>query len=118
MGGLFAGTPFERPVTCAVCDKPLADCRCPRAADGKVTLPKDQPARVSRERRGGGKLVTLISGLDPAATDCKALLADLKKQLACGGAVADGKVELQGDHRDRVVAMLRERGYPAKAAGG
>ncbi len=117
MPGLFAGTPLERPVTCERCTLPLDACRCPRAADGRVLLPKDQPARVRREKRAG-KTVTVIAGLDPSATDLPAMLATLKKQLATGGTVSAGAIELQGDHRERILAHLLALGYPAKAAGG
>jgi translation initiation factor 1 len=118
MSGLFDGTPLERPVTCAVCDKLLVECVCPRDASGAVRLPKDQPVRVGRETRRKGKTVTVIAGLDPVASDLKALLAKLKSACAAGGAIDDGKIEVQGDHRDRVVAILRDLGYPAKLSGG
>jgi translation initiation factor 1 len=117
MPGLFAGTPLERPVTCERCEKPLPECHCPRDAAGHIVLPRDQQARVRREKRAG-KVVTVIAGLDPVASDLPALLKSLKSTLAAGGTLAGGEVELQGDHRDRIVAMLREMGYPAKSAGG
>ena len=117
MPGLFAGTPLERPVTCERCNLPLAACRCPRAADGRILLPRDQPARVRREKRSG-KTITVIAGLDPAATDLPALLATLKKLLATGGTVTNDTLELQGDHRDRILERLISLGYSAKAAGG
>lgn len=118
MGGLFAGTPLERPVTCEACEKPLDRCVCPRSAAGGVLPPKDQPARVRRERRSGGKTVTVIDGLDPVASDLPALLRMLKTACAAGGGVVGASIEVQGDHRDRIVQLLRDRGYPAKAAGG
>lgn len=117
MGGLFAGTPLERPVTCERCELPLERCRCPRNAAGRIVLPAEQPARVRREKRRG-KLVTVIDGLDPEASDLGGLLKQLRSKLATGGTVAAGMIELQGDHRDRVVEFLRGLGYPAKAAGG
>lgn len=118
MPGLFDGTPFERPVTCECCGQPRKHCKCPRGVDGQVVLPKDQPARVSRERRGGGKMVTLISGLDCKATDLAALLKQFKAQFGAGGTIDDDRIELQGDHRDKLVEILRQMGYPAKASGG
>lgn len=140
MPGLFDGTPLQRPITCERCEKPLAECRCPRDANGAIRLPKDQPVRVRRETGGrGGKTVTVIAGLDPVATDMAGLLKELKAALGTGGTVkqaevrptahpARGKagapqadaptIELQGDHRDRALEILRARGYPAKAVGG
>jgi translation initiation factor 1 len=118
MPGLFAGTPLERPVTCDVCGKTLAECRCPRNAAGRVVLPSDQDARVRRERRSSGKTVTVIAGLDPVATDLAGLLKQLKSSCAAGGGVSEGCIEIQGDHRDRIVELLRKLGYKAKPAGG
>ncbi|MBX3363990.1 MAG: translation initiation factor [Phycisphaeraceae bacterium] len=122
--GLFDGTPLQRPVTCERCGKPLTAsaevCLCPRNAAGRVTLPKDQPARVRREKRRG-KWTTVLTGLDPQATDLDSLCATLKARFAAGGTVQRGEepsIELQGDHRDRVIDHLKSLGYPAKAAGG
>lgn len=114
--GLFDGTPLERPVTCGRCGKPLAECDCPRNAAGDVTLAKDQPARVGREKRRG-KWTTVVIGLDPNATDLSAMLKGFKTSLGVGGTVRDDGFELQGDVRDRIVKELRDKGYPAKAAG-
>jgi translation initiation factor 1 len=118
MPGLFAGTPLERPVTCERCERPLAECTCPRDAAGQVLLPRDQAARVSREKRSGGKVVTVVTGLDSSATDMSALLKALRSACAAGGTVSEGRIELQGDHRDKVLAILKGKGYPAKLAGG
>jgi len=121
MAGLFDGTSLERPVTCERCERPLDECECPRDASGEILLPRDQPARVQREKRRG-KQVTVISGLDPEATDLRALLKDLRGRLGAGGTIAgdgaDAVIEVQGDHADRLVALLKERGYPAKRSGG
>jgi len=118
MAGFFAGTPSERPVTSDRCGQSLKMCKCPRAADGRVMLPKAQPARVSRERRGGGKMVSVITGLDPRATDRPATLKQFKAQFGAGGTISEGRIELQGDHRDKIVEILRQMGYPAKPSGG
>ena len=64
MSGLFDGTPLERRVTCEVCKRPVAQCACPRSESGEVLLPKNQAARVGREKRRKGKTVTVITGLD------------------------------------------------------
>ena len=116
--GSISGTPLERPVTCERCELPLDQCKCPRDRTGKVVLPKDQKPRVRREKRAG-KVTTVIAGLDPVATDLMALVKELKSSLGAGGTVnAENEVEIQGDHRDKIVALLKSRGYDAKAAGG
>ncbi len=117
MSGLFDGTPLQRPVTCQRCGKSLAECACPRNAAGDVLLPRDQPARVLREKRRG-KWTTVVAGLDPAASDLAGLLKRLQAAYGVGGTVREDGFELQGDHRDRLVAELKDMGYPAKAAGG
>ena len=118
MPGLFDGTPLERPVTCEVCEQPLEQCTCPRDDFGAVLLPKDQPARVSREKRRAGKTVTVITGLNPTASDLQAILVRLKSACAAGGRVSDSTIEIQGDQRQRVLAILLDLGYPAKLSGG
>jgi translation initiation factor 1 len=75
--------------------------------------------RVGREVAGrGGKGVSVISGLPLAAADLEALAGRLKRLCGAGGAVRDGVIEIQGDHRDRLVAQLRLLGYDAKRSGG
>ncbi len=117
MRGLFDGTSLERPVTCEACGLALDRCACPRNAEGRLLPPKLQPARVRREKRRG-KVVTVIGGLDPAATDLAALMKELRTSLGTGGTIADGEIEVQGDHRDKVLANLIAKGYPAKFSGG
>ena len=97
---------------------PRKQCKCPRGTNGHVLMPKDQPARVGRERRGGGKMVTIITGLDGKASDLGAMLKQFKAQFGAGGTISDGCIELQGDHRDKLVEILRQLGYPAKSSGG
>lgn len=80
-------------------------------------LASDQQVRVQRERRRG-KWTTVVMGLDASATDVAGLGAALRKRFATGGSAKDGEIELQGDHRDAVVAHLKTLGYAAKAAGG
>ena len=112
MSGLFDGTPLQRPVTCEVCEKPLDDCTCPRDGDGNVKQPQDQRVRVRREKRRKGKIVTVVAGLDPAASDLPTILRTLKSACAAGGTVTEDSIEVQGDHIDRVRDVLTQLGYP------
>jgi translation initiation factor 1 len=80
-------------------------------------LPRDGIIRVFREQSGRrGKTVTVVRGLPPASLD--AVASDLKRNCGSGGAVKAGAVEIQGDHRDKVVTRLRAQGYEVKPAGG
>ena len=76
--------------------------------------------RRYRRETGGrrGKTVTVVTGLDPVATDLGGLLKRLRGALGTGGTVTGGTIELQGDHRERVVAMLLtlHPGCPSKEA--
>jgi translation initiation factor 1 len=83
-----------------------------------VRLPKDQPARVGREKRSKGKTVTVIEGLDPVASNLAAILGQLKSACAAGGKISGDRIEIQGDHRERALAILRELGYPAEMTSG
>jgi translation initiation factor 1 len=75
--------------------------------------------RVSRETSGrSGKGVSVISGLPLAGEELEALATRLKKLCGAGGAVKGSTIEIQGEHRDRLVAELVELGYEAKRSGG
>lgn len=90
------------------------DRRAP-AAKGPQ-LPNDGVVRVFREKGGrGGKTVTVVRGL---SGDLNAVAKDLKRHCATGGAVKAGAIEIQGDHREKIVARLQSAGYRAKPAGG
>ena len=99
---------------CPTCNQPIGACICrqPRpSGDGTV--------RVGRETKGRkGKGVTLIRGVALELDGLRQLATQLKQHCGSGGTVKDGVIEIQGDHRDRVVEELRKRGYIVKSAGG
>lgn len=69
---------------------------------------------VERVTRRYGKPVTLVTGFDEAGPiDLAALASELKRSLATGGSVKDGRIELQGDHLDAVLDLLEQRGFQA-----
>jgi translation initiation factor 1 len=75
--------------------------------------------RVGRETKGrAGKGVTTVSGLPLPKSDIESLAAKLKKRCGSGGTVREGVIEIQGDHRDVIVAELIKLGWPAKRSGG
>lgn len=89
---------------------------CPRGAPGAATL---KAVRVGREVQGrAGKGVTTVTGLPLPPKDIDALATQLKKRCGSGGTVRDGVIEIQGDHRDTIVAELVKLGWPAKRSGG
>ena len=86
-----------------------------------TAAPKTGPAkvRVGREVSGrGGKGVSVVTGLPLTGPALEELATRLKKTCGAGGAVKDGNIEIQGDHRDRLVEQLTKLGYDAKRSGG
>jgi translation initiation factor 1 len=75
--------------------------------------------KVRRETAGRrGKAVTTISGVPLDDAGLRVLAGRLKKRCGVGGSAKDGVIELQGDHRDVVVEVLRAEGYDVDLAGG
>ena len=101
---------------CPKCGKPAGGCACKPAAR---KAPGDGIVRVMRETKGRkGKGVTVITGLPLPASELKALGRRLKQACGSGGTVKDGTIEIQGDHRDRLLEELAKRGFSAIRAGG
>lgn len=95
--------------------------RLERPAASRAASSGSAPARVrvGRETAGrAGKGVSVISGLPLRATELEELAGRLKRLCGAGGSAKDGVIEIQGDHRDRLVAELRKLGYDAKRSGG
>lgn len=77
----------------------------------------EQKIKVTTEKRRYGKVITVISGFDKSI-DIKATGKALKSELACGGTVKDGKIELQGDHKKQAKEILIKLGFSADAIEG
>ena len=101
---------------CRACNRPVGECVCGK----RKAAPKgDGTVRVARETKGRkGKCVSVITGLPLHPEGIEELAKSLKQRCGAGGAVKDGAIEIQGDHRDVLVEALREQGYEAKCSGG
>ena len=98
------------------------------SSDGDLRKRRDEPARrpveggrvkVRREVAGRrGKAVTTVSGVPLDDAGLRELAGRLKKRCGVGGSVKDGVIELQGDHREVVLQVLRSEGFTAVLAGG
>ena len=106
----------ERGLVCPKCRLPTATCRCGKAEPAPAG---DGIVRVRRETKGrGGKTVTTVSGVPLGGEALRNLAKDLKRRCGTGGTIKDGVIEIQGDHRETIVAELSRRGFTAKLAGG
>ncbi len=101
---------------CPTCGKAVKKCSCSR----QITPPKaDGIVRIQRETKGRkGKGVTLITGIPLAGDELKKLAKTLKQKCGTGGTIKDGVIEIQGDHRDLLLAELQTKGWTVKKAGG
>jgi translation initiation factor 1 len=95
------------------------DLRKARDPKLKARMAAGGRVRVRRETSGRrGKAVTTVSDVPLDDDGLRELAGRLKKRCGVGGSVKDGAIELQGDHRDVVVELLRADGYDAVLAGG
>ncbi|SES35485.1 translation initiation factor 1 (eIF-1/SUI1) [Vreelandella subterranea] len=117
LGGLVYST--EKGNTCLSCREPLESCRCDTDSEQARIAALDGIVRIRRETSGRkGKGVTTISGIPLTTAELKDLAKALKKRCGTGGAVKEGIIEIQGDHRDSLRQELTARGYQVKLAGG
>ncbi len=117
----------EKGRMCPQCKKAKAQCSCKK---GKANSRGGRPSRPAVSKSGGGvrvarstagrkgKGVTVITGLPLEGADLAALGKKLKGLCGAGGTTKDGVIEIQGEHRDKLLAALLEMGYAAKKSGG
>jgi translation initiation factor 1 len=114
-GGLVYSTEGGR--MCPTCRRPVAQCSCKQAAAAAPA--GDGIVRVLRETKGrGGKAVTVVRGAPVPAGALVQLAQELKAACGSGGTIKDGSIEVQGDHVDKVMLLLQQRGWQVKRAGG
>ncbi|HBO13545.1 MAG TPA: stress response translation initiation inhibitor YciH [Halieaceae bacterium] len=102
--------------TCPDCGEPRNACRCAEAAAAPAG---DGIVRLHRERKGrGGKAVTLVDGVPLPTPALKQLAKRLKQRCGVGGAVKEGRIEIQGDQRELLKSLLEAEGFTVKLAGG
>jgi translation initiation factor 1 len=95
------------------------DLRRRRGPKQRAATPQGGRVKVRRETAGRrGKAVTTISNLPLDDAGVRELAGRLKKRCGVGGSAKDGVIELQGDHRDVVLAELKAAGFDAVLAGG
>ncbi len=90
---------------CSKCGLPKELCVCETIAK------EDQKIRVYLIAKKFRKNYTIIEGINEKDIDMKSLAKKLKTTLACGGTIKDGKIELQGDHKQKVKDLLVQSGF-------
>ena len=90
---------------CPKCGLPKEICVCEDIAR------EQQKINISVDKRRYGKMMTIVDGLNPHDLDIDALISSLKSTCACGGTIKEGKIELQGDHRNKVKESLEKMGF-------
>ena len=101
---------------CPDCGRPAEACRCAKKGSAPAG---DGVTRISRQTKGRkGKGVTLVTGLTLDEAALAALAKLLKQKCGAGGAVKDGAIEIQGDHRQTLLKELAALGHKPKLAGG
>ena len=90
---------------CPQCGLPKELCVCETIAK------ESQKIIVTTVKKKFGKLNTIIQGIDQKEINMKELAKKLKTELACGGTVKDGKIELQGDHKQKAKQILVQTGF-------
>jgi translation initiation factor 1 len=78
---------------------------------------QDDPILCKYEKRKG-KPITILEGYTGASEDFKILAKEIKTKLSVGGSFKDDKIIIQGDYRDKIMKMLKDKGFNIKRVGG
>jgi translation initiation factor 1 len=89
----------------------------PQEAPEDTIWMQEDPIICKYEKRKG-KPITILEGYTGADKDFKKLAKELKTKLSVGGSFKDDKIIIQGDYRDKIMAMLVEKGFKVKRVGG
>ncbi len=100
---------------CPTCGWPVDKCACSGRFAKNERLPAKIVAKLRIEKSGrGGKTVTVVYDLPNHQSFLKDLAGELKRACGAGGAVVENSVEIQGDLRDRIRALLVKKGWTVK----
>jgi translation initiation factor 1 len=98
---------------CPTCGWPARECRCSTRIEEPVPSKVNAVLRLEMKGRAGKK-VTVVDGLPKNSGFVGLLAKELKSALGTGGTAREGRVELQGDHREPLRALLRQRGFAVR----
>ncbi len=80
--------------------------------------PSDQKVRLHLDRKGGGKVVSIVKGLTEPPDTLNTIAKELKKRCGVGGSVKKGEILIQGNKRETIQNILLKKGYDVKLSGG
>ncbi len=99
---------------CPVCHQ--YECMCEQPDDGPLA---GQSAKIMIDRKGRkGKSVTVVHGLKVNPTHLADIAKTIKQKIGAGGTAKQGRIEIQGEHRDKVAAVLQDMGVKTTLSGG
>lgn len=99
--------------SCPKCGWPVKNCRCSTSVDQRVPDRITARLRIEKARRRG-KTVTVIESLPRNKAFLKDLAGELKKACATGGKIIEDRIEIQGDHREKLRELLKAKGWVVK----
>ncbi len=112
---------------CPACGRSESRCHCRgKGARARIRAREEATSdrsgdgivRVGRSTKGRrGKIVSTVTGVPVETDELITLVGELKRRCGSGGALKDGVIEIQGDHRDTLVEELEKRGFRVKRAG-
>jgi translation initiation factor 1 len=105
---------------CPECQEPVSKCTCKKKKPKtRLETKQDGIIRIRREVKGRkGKTVTVIYGFQFDQSNLKAIAKQLKQQCGTGGSVKDDMIIIQGDHREKLIKLLKVHGHKVKLSGG
>ena len=86
--------------------------------ESKQTIWMQEDPIICKYEKRKGKPITILEGYTGADADFKKLAKELKTALSVGGSFKDDKIIIQGDYRDKIMALLKEKGFKVKRVGG
>ncbi|HMI06100.1 MAG TPA: translation initiation factor [Flavobacterium sp.] len=94
----------------------------PSPEEETVEAPKDlwiqQEPMICKFEKRKGKPIIIIEGYNGSDDDFKMLAKELKTKLSVGGSFKDGSIIIQGDYRDKIMQLLKDKGFKVKRVGG
>ena len=84
----------------------------------KSNIWMQQDPIICKYEKRKGKPITILEGYQGADSDLKTLARELKTKLSVGGTVKQNKIIIQGDYRDKIMQLLKDKGFQVKRVGG